>query len=61
MLSEKVKIRTYKTIILPVILYGCETRSLALREEYRLRIFGDRVLRRCGLKGDEVKGGWRNL
>jgi hypothetical protein len=47
-----------------VILYGCETRSLALREEHRLRVFEKRVLRRIrvsGLKRDEVMGGWRKL
>jgi hypothetical protein len=40
------KIRIYKTIILPVVLYECENLSLTLREEYRLRVFEDRVLRR---------------
>jgi hypothetical protein len=45
-----------------VILYGCETRSLALREEYRLRVFENKVLRRIfGPKRDEVRGGWRKL
>jgi hypothetical protein len=39
-------IKTYKTIILPVVLYGCETLSLMLREEHRLRVFENRVLRR---------------
>jgi hypothetical protein len=49
--------RIYKTVILPVVLYGCETWSLTLKEEHRLR-----VLRRIfGLKGDEVMGGWRKL
>jgi hypothetical protein len=52
----------YKTIILPVVLYGCETWSLRLREEHRLRVFENRVLRRIfGPKGDEVTGGWRKL
>jgi hypothetical protein len=61
-LRKKVKIRIYKTIILPVVLYGCETRSLTLREEQRLRVFENRVLRRiCGPKRDEVTGGWRKL
>jgi hypothetical protein len=55
--SHKQKIRIYKTIILPVVLYGCETWSLALREEHRLR-----VLRRIfGPKWDEVLGGLRKL
>jgi hypothetical protein len=49
-------------IILPVVLYGCETWSLSLREEHRLRVFQDRVLRRIfGPKRDEVTGGWRKL
>jgi hypothetical protein len=46
LLSKNVKIIIYKTIILPVILHGCETCSLTLREEHRLRVFGNRVLRR---------------
>jgi hypothetical protein len=51
-----------KTIILPVVLYGCETWSLTLREEHRLRVFKNRVLRRMfGAKRDEVKGEWRKL
>jgi hypothetical protein len=41
-----VKIKIYKTIILPVVLYGCENWSLTLREEHRLRVFENRVLRR---------------
>ena len=45
-----------------VVLYGCETWSLTLREEHRLRLFENRVLRRLfGLKGDEVTGEWRKL
>jgi hypothetical protein len=57
-----VKIKIYKTIILPVVLYGCETRSLTLREEHRLRVFENRVLWRIfGPKRDEVTGGWRKL
>jgi hypothetical protein len=49
-------------IILPVILYGCETWSLTLREEHRLRVFGNRVLRRIfGPKRDEVMGEWRKF
>jgi hypothetical protein len=47
----------YKTIILPLVLYGCETWSLTLREEHRLRVFENRVLRRIfGPKRDEVMG-----
>ena len=47
---------------MPVVLYGCETWSLTLREERRLRVFGNRVLRRVfGPKRDEVTGEWRKL
>ena len=46
LLSKNFKIKIYKTIILPVVLYGCETWSLTLREECRLRIFENRILRR---------------
>jgi hypothetical protein len=57
LLSKNVNIRIYKTIILPVILYGCETWSLTLRVEHRLRVFENRVLRRMfGSKRDEVTG-----
>jgi hypothetical protein len=57
-----VKIKIYKTIISPVVLYGCETLSLTLREEHRLRVFENRVHRRIfGTKRDEVTGGWREL
>jgi hypothetical protein len=52
----------YKSIAFPVVLYGCVTWSLTVREEQRLRVFENRVLRRiCGPKRDEVKGGWRKL
>jgi hypothetical protein len=62
LLSRNVKVKIYKTIILPVVLYGCETWSLAIREEHRLRVFENRVLRRIfGPKGDEVTGKWRKL
>jgi hypothetical protein len=55
LLSRNVKIKVYKTIILSVVLYGCETWSLTLREEHRLRVFENRVLRRIfGPKRDEV-------
>jgi hypothetical protein len=51
-----------KTIILPVVLYGCETWSLILREEHTLRLFDNRVLRKMfGPKRDELEGGWRKL
>jgi hypothetical protein len=62
LLSKNLKIRIYKTIILPVVLYGCETSSLTLREERRLGLFENRVLRRIfGPKRDEVTGEWRKL
>jgi hypothetical protein len=62
LLSKNLKIGIYKTIILPVVLYGCETWSLTLREEHRLRVFVNRVLRRIfGPKRDEVTGEWRKL
>jgi len=52
----------YRNIILPFVLYGCETWSLILREERRLRMFENRVLRRIfGPKRDEVKGEWKKL
>ena len=56
------KIKIYRTIILPAVLYGCETWSLTLREERRLRVFENRVLRIVfGPKRDEVTGEWRKL
>jgi hypothetical protein len=62
LLSKNVKIRINKTIILPVVLYGCKTWSLTLREDYRLRVFENRVLRKIyGPKRDEVIWGWRKL
>jgi hypothetical protein len=60
-LSANVKSKVHKTIILPVS-YRCETWSLTLREEQRLRVFENRVLTRIiGPKRDEVTGGWRKL
>src|SRR5215469_4241886 len=63
LLSKNLKIKIYRTtIILPVVLYGCETWSLTLREERRLSVFENRVLRRVfGPKRDEVTGEWRKL
>jgi hypothetical protein len=59
-MSRNVKIRIYETIILPVVLYGCETWSLTLSEEHRLRVFVNRVLRRIfESKWDKVMEGWR--
>jgi hypothetical protein len=55
-------IKTYRSIILPVVLYGCKTWSLTLREEHGLRVLENRVLRRLfGPKLDEVTGEWREL
>jgi hypothetical protein len=62
LLSRNVKVKIHKTIILPVVLYGGETWSLTLREEHRLRMFENRVLRRIfGRKREEVTGEWRKL
>jgi hypothetical protein len=62
LLSRNVKIKIYKTIILRVVLYGCETWSVTLRKEHRLRVFENRALRRIfGPKRDEVTGSWRKL
>jgi len=60
--SKNLNVKLYKTVILPVVVYGCETWSLTLREEPRLRVFENRVLRRIfGPKRDEVTGEWRKL
>jgi len=62
LLSKNLQIKIYRTIILPVVLYGCDTWSLTLKEERRLRVFENRVLRRVfGPKRDEVTGEWRKL
>jgi hypothetical protein len=62
LLSGHLKFKIYKAIILLVVLYGCENRSLTLREWHRLRVFENRVLRRVfGLWRDEVTGEWRKL
>jgi len=62
LLSKNLKIKIYLAIILPAVLYGCETWSLTLREERRLMMFEKRVLRRIfGPKRDEVTGEWRKL
>jgi hypothetical protein len=62
LLSRNLKVKIYKTVILPVVLYGCETWSLTLREEHGLRPFENRVLRRTfGPVRDEVTGEWRKL
>jgi hypothetical protein len=62
LLSKHLKIRIYKTTVLPVGLYRRETWSLTLSEERKQRVFGNRVLRRIfGLKRDEVSREWRKL
>ena len=62
LLSKNLKIRMYRIIILPVVLYGCETCSLTTREERRLRVSEKRVLKRIfGHRRDEVTGVWRKL
>ena len=62
LLSKYIKIKIYRTINLPIVLYGCESWSLTLKEELRLRVFENRVLRRIfGLKRDEVTGEWKKL
>jgi hypothetical protein len=57
---QKVEIKRYKTVILPVVLYGCETWSVTSREEQRLRVFDNRVLRIIGPEREE-DGSWRKL
>jgi len=62
LLSKNLKNKIYRTIILPIVLYGCETSSLTLREESTLRVFENRVLRRIfGPKRDVVTKEWRKL
>ena len=62
MISRNLKINIYRTIILPIVLYGCETWSLILREERRLRVSENGILRRIfEPKKDEVTGEWRKL
>jgi hypothetical protein len=60
LLSKKTEIKINRSIILPVVLYGCETWSLTLREEHRVRVFENRVLRIFGPKRDGVTGEWRD-
>jgi hypothetical protein len=62
MLSKSIKIRIYKTIILPVVLNGCETLSVMVKEEHILRVCEERVPRKIfGPRRDEVMGDWRKL
>jgi hypothetical protein len=61
-LSRNIKIKIYRTVILSVVLYGCETKSLTLKEEHKLRVCQNRVLGRIYVsKRDEVTGEWRKL
>jgi hypothetical protein len=59
--QRNVKIKIYKTVIFSVVLYGCETWSLTLREKYRLRVFENRVLRKIFGPKREEDGSWRKL
>jgi hypothetical protein len=62
LLAKNIKIKIYRIIILPIVLYGRETWSLTLREECRLRVYENSVLRRIfGPKRDKVTGEWRRL
>jgi len=62
LLPKIIKIKIYKSILLPFVLYRCETWLLTLREEHRLRVFENRALRRIfGSGKNEVTGGWRKL
>jgi len=62
LLSKNLKVKIYRTLNLPDVLYGCKTWSLTLREEHRLRMFENRVLRKIFEPGrDVVTGDWRNL
>ena len=61
-LSKNLKIKIYRTIILPIVLYRCENRSLILRQERKLRMFENMVLRRAFVpRSDELTGEWRRL
>jgi hypothetical protein len=61
-MSTSLKSRIYKAVIVPVVLYGCETWSLTVRGEHKLRVFENRVLRRIfEPKRNGVKGGWRKI
>ena len=62
LLSKNIKIETFRSVILSVVLYGCETWSVSLREEHRLMVFENMVLRKIfGPKRDEARGHWRRL
>jgi hypothetical protein len=59
--TTNLKVKIYKTVILPVVLYGCETWSLTSREEHRLRVSENRMLRRMFVPKREEDGSWRQL
>jgi hypothetical protein len=61
LVSNKLKIKIHKTVILPVVLYGCETWSLTLREEHRLRVFDNRMLRKIHGPKREENRSWRKM
>jgi hypothetical protein len=61
LISKNLKIKIYKTVTLPVVLYGCETGFLILWEEHRLRVFENRVLRKTFGPKREKDGSWRKL
>ena len=62
LLSKNLKFKIYRTIILPVVLYECETWSLTLRDERKLKVFENMVLRRIfGPRRDEVTGGMEEM
>jgi hypothetical protein len=61
LLSKHVKVKIYKTIILPVVLYGCETWYLTARVEHKLRVFEIMVLRRMFIYIYGMTGSWRKL
>jgi cell division protein FtsL len=62
LLSKNIKNKIYRIIILPVVLYGCATWSITLREKHRVRVFENRVLKRIfGPKRDAVTREWRKL
>jgi hypothetical protein len=61
LISKNLNIKIYRTVILPVVLYGCETWSPTLREEHRLRVFENRMLRKLFRSKREEDGSWRKL
>jgi hypothetical protein len=61
LISKNLNIKIHRIVILPVVLYGCETRSLALWEEHRLRVFENSVLKRIFGPEREEDGSWRKL